>query len=34
MREIAYPILRMTLDHDKNFSGGGLAQAINDGHTS
>ncbi len=24
MRELAYPILRMTLDHDKNFGGGGL----------
>ena len=24
MREIAYPILRMTLDHDENFGGGGL----------
>jgi 2-polyprenyl-6-methoxyphenol hydroxylase-like FAD-dependent oxidoreductase len=27
MRETAYPILRMTLDHDKNFGGGGLAEA-------
>jgi 2-polyprenyl-6-methoxyphenol hydroxylase-like FAD-dependent oxidoreductase len=27
MREIAYPILRMTLDHDKNFGGGALAEA-------
>ena len=27
MREAAYPILRMTLDHDKNFGGGGLAEA-------
>jgi 2-polyprenyl-6-methoxyphenol hydroxylase-like FAD-dependent oxidoreductase len=27
MRETAYPILRMTLDHDKNFGGGGLAKA-------
>jgi hypothetical protein len=33
MRETAYPILRMTLDHDKNFGGGGLAKAINDGET-
>ena len=34
MRETAYPILRMTLDHDKNFGGGGLAKAVNDGQTS
>jgi 2-polyprenyl-6-methoxyphenol hydroxylase-like FAD-dependent oxidoreductase len=27
MRELAYPILRMTLDHDKHFGGGGLQQA-------
>ncbi|BEP13360.1 FAD-dependent monooxygenase [Acidothermaceae bacterium B102] len=27
MRATAYPILRMTLDHDKNFGGGGLAKA-------
>jgi 2-polyprenyl-6-methoxyphenol hydroxylase-like FAD-dependent oxidoreductase len=27
MREAAYPILRMTLDHDKNFGGGALADA-------
>jgi len=27
MREMAYPILRMTLDHDTNFGGGGLAEA-------
>jgi salicylate hydroxylase len=27
MRETAYPILRMTLDHDKNFGGGALADA-------
>jgi 2-polyprenyl-6-methoxyphenol hydroxylase-like FAD-dependent oxidoreductase len=27
MRETAYPILRMTLDHDKNFGGGALAEA-------
>jgi len=27
MRESAYPILRMTLDHDKNFGGGALAEA-------
>lgn len=27
MREAAYPILRMTLDHDTNFGGGGLAAA-------
>ncbi|MBV9830787.1 MAG: FAD-dependent monooxygenase [Marmoricola sp.] len=27
MREAAYPILRMTLDHDTNFGGGGLAKA-------
>ncbi len=27
MREAAYPILRMTLDHDKNFGGGALAEA-------
>jgi 2-polyprenyl-6-methoxyphenol hydroxylase-like FAD-dependent oxidoreductase len=33
MREAAYPILRMTLDHDKNFGGGGLAKAIKDGET-
>ena len=25
MRETSYPILRMTLDHDQNFGGGGLA---------
>jgi 2-polyprenyl-6-methoxyphenol hydroxylase-like FAD-dependent oxidoreductase len=28
MRETAYPILRMTLDHDKNFGGGALAEAL------
>ena len=28
MRETTYPILRMTLDHDKNFGGGGLQKAI------
>jgi 2-polyprenyl-6-methoxyphenol hydroxylase-like FAD-dependent oxidoreductase len=33
MRAAAYPILRMTLDHDKNFGGGGLAKAIKDGET-
>ncbi len=33
MREAAYPILAMTLDHDKNFGGGGLAKAIKDGQT-
>jgi len=33
MRETTYPILRMTLDHDKNFGGGGLQKAINDGET-
>jgi 2-polyprenyl-6-methoxyphenol hydroxylase-like FAD-dependent oxidoreductase len=27
MRQTAYPILRMTLDHDKNFGGGALAEA-------
>jgi 2-polyprenyl-6-methoxyphenol hydroxylase-like FAD-dependent oxidoreductase len=27
MREVSYPILRMTLDHDKNFGGGALAEA-------
>ena len=27
MREAAYPILRATLDHDKNFGGGALAEA-------
>lgn len=27
MRATAYPILRLTLDHDKNFGGGGLAKA-------
>jgi salicylate hydroxylase len=27
MRESSYPILRMTLDHDKNFGGGALAEA-------
>jgi 2-polyprenyl-6-methoxyphenol hydroxylase-like FAD-dependent oxidoreductase len=27
MREAAYPILRATLDHDKNFGGGALADA-------
>lgn len=27
MRELAYPILRLTLDHDTNFGGGGLAKA-------
>jgi 2-polyprenyl-6-methoxyphenol hydroxylase-like FAD-dependent oxidoreductase len=27
MRAAAYPILRMTLDHDKNFGGGALADA-------
>jgi 2-polyprenyl-6-methoxyphenol hydroxylase-like FAD-dependent oxidoreductase len=27
MRETAYPILRMTLDHDRNFGGGALAEA-------
>ena len=27
MREIAYPILRMTLQHDENFGGGGLKDA-------
>ena len=27
MREAAYPILRMTLDHDANFGGGGLEKA-------
>jgi 2-polyprenyl-6-methoxyphenol hydroxylase-like FAD-dependent oxidoreductase len=26
MREVAYPFHRMTLDHDKNFGGGGLAK--------
>lgn len=34
MRDAAYPILRMTLDHDKNFGGGGLAKAITDGETT
>ncbi len=33
MRDIAYPVLRMTLDHDKNFGGGGLQKAIDDGET-
>jgi 2-polyprenyl-6-methoxyphenol hydroxylase-like FAD-dependent oxidoreductase len=28
MRAAAYPILRMTLDHDKNFGGGALAEAL------
>jgi 2-polyprenyl-6-methoxyphenol hydroxylase-like FAD-dependent oxidoreductase len=27
MRELSYPILRRTLDHDKNFGGGALADA-------
>jgi 2-polyprenyl-6-methoxyphenol hydroxylase-like FAD-dependent oxidoreductase len=27
MREVAYPLHRMTLDHDKNFGGGALQQA-------
>ena len=27
MREVTYPILRMTLDHDKNFGGGALEEA-------
>jgi 2-polyprenyl-6-methoxyphenol hydroxylase-like FAD-dependent oxidoreductase len=27
MREAAYPILRLTLDHDRQFGGGGLAKA-------
>jgi 2-polyprenyl-6-methoxyphenol hydroxylase-like FAD-dependent oxidoreductase len=27
MRELAYPVLRRTLDHDKNFGGGALAEA-------
>jgi 2-polyprenyl-6-methoxyphenol hydroxylase-like FAD-dependent oxidoreductase len=27
MRETAYPILRLTVDHDANFGGGALAQA-------
>jgi salicylate hydroxylase len=27
MREVTYPILRMTLDHDSNFGGGGLKEA-------
>ena len=27
MREVSYPILRMTLDHDKNFGGGALQEA-------
>jgi 2-polyprenyl-6-methoxyphenol hydroxylase-like FAD-dependent oxidoreductase len=30
MREASYPILRMTLDHDKNFGGGALAKAVSD----
>ncbi|MEZ0447526.1 FAD-dependent oxidoreductase [Cellulomonas sp. ICMP 17802] len=30
MRETSYPILRMTLDHDKNFGGGALAEASGD----
>lgn len=30
MRETAYPILRMTVDHDKNFGGGALAEATED----
>jgi len=34
MREIAYPVLRMTLDHDKNFGGGGLAKAEGSGESS
>ncbi|WP_426560611.1 FAD-dependent oxidoreductase [Angustibacter sp. McL0619] len=34
MRETAYPILRMTLDHDKNFGGGGLAKASQEPATS
>jgi 2-polyprenyl-6-methoxyphenol hydroxylase-like FAD-dependent oxidoreductase len=29
MRETAYPILRMTIDHDKHFGGGALADAEN-----
>ncbi|WP_426592391.1 FAD-dependent oxidoreductase [Cellulomonas sp. McL0617] len=32
MREITYPILRMTLDHDKNFGGGALEEASGDRH--
>jgi hypothetical protein len=27
MRQAAYPILRLTLDHDTNFGGGALAEA-------
>jgi hypothetical protein len=27
VRETACPILRMTVDHDKNFGGGALAEA-------
>jgi 2-polyprenyl-6-methoxyphenol hydroxylase-like FAD-dependent oxidoreductase len=27
MREVTYPILRLTLDHDSNFGGGGLKEA-------
>jgi hypothetical protein len=27
MRDTSYPILRMSLDHDTNFGGGGLARA-------
>jgi len=30
MREVAYPLHRMTLDHDKNFGGGALASASPD----
>jgi 2-polyprenyl-6-methoxyphenol hydroxylase-like FAD-dependent oxidoreductase len=26
MREVAYPIMRMTMEHDKHFGGGGLEQ--------
>jgi len=28
MREATYPILRMTIDHDANFGGGGLREAL------
>ena len=34
MRQTAYPILRMTLDHDTNFGGGGLARARGAGKSS
>jgi 2-polyprenyl-6-methoxyphenol hydroxylase-like FAD-dependent oxidoreductase len=30
MRDVAYPLHRMTLDHDKNFGGGALASATSD----